>query len=164
MILLKSIEKLMKLPETEVDYFRKLLEDSLKGIMTYSVLVSSLELGVFDALKVPKGIDSLSKELRCDEKLLLLLSKVLCKLGLLSEADGKFVNTKLRRGTAHERLLLFPESLLENIRETVNLWLNLTKILREGGIVRKPEKFFAERRSTLSRKIRYLESFRRQLK
>jgi len=58
---MSEVEKLMKLPETKVDYFRKLLEDSLNGIMTYSVLVSSLELGVFDALKVPKGIDSLSR-------------------------------------------------------------------------------------------------------
>lgn len=137
--------KLLKIPNVDLDYFNKLLKESLNGIRVYSVLMSSLELGVFDALKVPKGIDELSKELKCDKKLLLLLCKILCKLKLLSEVDGKFVNTKLSMELLTSDSFYSQKVFMECTRITVDLWMDLTNILKKGAIKRKPDKFFAEK-------------------
>ncbi len=138
-------EKLLKVPEVDVNYFTNLFENSLNGIRIYSVLTSALELGLFDSLKVPKSVDELASELGCDKKLLLLLCKILCKLKLLSEVDGKFVNTKLSMELLTSDSFYSQRVFIENTKGILNLWMNLTSILKKGAIKRNPDKFFAER-------------------
>ncbi len=138
-------EELLKLPEVDVDYFTNLLREALNGIRVYSILISALELGLFDTLKVPKGIDELADELKCDKKLLLLLCKILCKLKLLSERDGKFVNTNLSMELLTSDSFYSQRFFIENTRGVLNLWTNLLRILREGAIKRNPSEFFAEK-------------------
>ncbi len=137
-------ENLLKKPEVNVDYFTKLFNDALNGIRIYSVLISALDLGIFDALRSPKSIEELADELKCDKNLLLILCQILCKLKLLSEIEGKFVNTKLSTELLTSDSFYSQRMFIENTRGLLDLWINLPKILRNGAIKRNPNEFFSK--------------------
>jgi len=138
------MDELLKTPNAGVDSFMDTLKKAMNGIRTYCVILSAIDLGVFEALKVPKGIDELSEELGCDRNLLLIMCRILCKLGLLSERNGVFENTKTSRELLTRDSFYSQIFSIKNTRNTVDLWMNLTRILREGAINRNPGEFFSE--------------------
>ncbi len=91
---LKRPEKaadLMQKPEVDSDRFFKLIDSSIQGLREYRLIVSALELGVFEALKSPLSAGTLAEKLGCDPVFMPHFCEALYKLGLLDRfEEGAF--------------------------------------------------------------------------
>ena len=78
---------LLQKPEIDSDRFFKLISSSIQGLREYRLIVSALELGVFEALKTPLPAADLAERLECDPGLMSHFCEALYKLGLLDRLE-----------------------------------------------------------------------------
>ncbi|RXA19935.1 SAM-dependent methyltransferase [Methanosarcina sp. MSH10X1] len=78
---------LMQRPEVDSDRFFKLIDSSVQGLREYRLIVSALELGVFEALKTPLSAGVLAEKLGCKPALMPHFCEALCSLGLLDRFE-----------------------------------------------------------------------------
>lgn len=82
----KAAELLQK-PEIDFDRFFKFIDSSIQGLKEYSLIVSALELGVFEALKTPLSAGDLAEKLGCDPLLMPHFCEALHSLGFLDRFE-----------------------------------------------------------------------------
>ncbi|MDD3874010.1 MAG: methyltransferase [Methanosarcina sp.] len=80
---------LLQKPEIDSDSFFKLIDSSIQGLREYRLLVSALDLGVFEALKTPLSARDLAEKLGCDPVLMPHFCEALYNLGLLDRFEEK---------------------------------------------------------------------------
>lgn len=79
--------ELMQRPEIDSDRFFKLIDSSIKGLKEYRLIVSALELGVFESLKAPLSAVALAEKLGCDPVLMPHFCEALYSVGLLDRFE-----------------------------------------------------------------------------
>ena len=83
--------ELMQKPEINSDRFFKLIDSSIQGLKEYKLIISALELGMFEALKTPLSARDLAEKLGCDPLLMPHFCGALYNLGLLDRfEEGAF--------------------------------------------------------------------------
>jgi precorrin-6B methylase 2 len=149
-----SANDLMKMPEIDPDRFFKIIDSSVQGLKECRLITSALELGVFEALKIPLSAGSLAEKLECDSTIMPHFCEALFSLGLLE----RFESEKPRNESANNDSMymvsdLSATYLLENspfsqkhylvqrLRNT-ELWDRLPQIVREGPEIFNKELFF----------------------
>lgn len=85
----EKVADLMQKPEIDSDRFFKLIDSSIQGLREYRLIVSALELGVFEALKTPLSAGTLAEKLGCDPALMPLFCEALYSLDLLDRFEEK---------------------------------------------------------------------------
>lgn len=78
---------LMQKPEIDFDRFFKFIDSSVQGLKEYSLIISALELGIFEALKVPLSAENLAEKLGCDPLLMPYFCEALHSLGFLDRFE-----------------------------------------------------------------------------
>mgnify|MGYP000082391129 CR=1 FL=1 len=136
---------LLEKPKVDSTPLFRLLNHSLDGLRCYYTLISALKLNIFEYLKTPKTLDRLSKECRCDKKLLLIFCRVLCKLRLVLRDGEKYVASSLAKTYLTKNSPFSQKFYVEDTARNVELWMNLPKILRRGPVKLKADRFFGER-------------------
>ncbi len=136
---------LIEMPDIDPQDFVLMLNNSMDGFRRYFTIYSAVKIGLFDALKNPKGIEELAEELDCDKEILHVFCEVLKNLGLLSKDGDKYTNTKMAETFLVSSSFYSQTMFIENTFENLRLWLELPEILKKGRIKRKSSKFFAER-------------------
>lgn len=79
--------ELMQKPEVDSDRFFKLIDSSIQGLKEYRLIVSALELGVFEELTTPLSAMNLAEKLGCDPLLMPHFCEALHSLGLLDRFE-----------------------------------------------------------------------------
>ncbi|WP_292391777.1 methyltransferase [Methanosarcina sp. UBA5] len=82
----KATELLQK-PEIDSDRFFKFIDSSIQGLKEYRLIVSALELGVFEALRTPLPAGDLAEKLGCDPVLMPHFCEALLSLGFLDRFE-----------------------------------------------------------------------------
>ncbi len=82
-----KILDLMQKPEIDFDRFFKFIDSSIQGLKEYKLIVSALELGVFEALKSPLSAEELAEKLGCDPLLMPHFCEALHSLGFLDRFE-----------------------------------------------------------------------------
>lgn len=82
-----KILDLMQKPEIDFDRFFKFMDSSIQGLKEYRLIVSALELGVFEALKSPLSAEDLAEKLGCDPLLMPHFCEALHSLGFLDRFE-----------------------------------------------------------------------------
>ncbi|AKB54374.1 MULTISPECIES: methyltransferase [Methanosarcina] len=82
-----NILDLMQKPEIDFDHFFKFIDSSIQGLKEYKLIVSALELGVFEALKSPLSAGELAEKLGCDPLLMPHFCEALHGLGFLDRFE-----------------------------------------------------------------------------
>jgi len=119
---------LLEKPKVDSTPLFRLLSYSLDGLRCYYTLISALKLNIFEYLKTPKTLDRLSKECRCDKKLLLIFCRVLCKLRLVLRDGEKYVASSLAKTYLTKNSPFSQKFYVEDTARNVELWMNLPKI------------------------------------
>ncbi|AKB51428.1 hypothetical protein MSBRW_2175 [Methanosarcina barkeri str. Wiesmoor] len=83
----RKILDLMQKPEIDFDCFFKFIDSSIQGLKEYKLIVSALELGVFEALKSPLSAEELAEKLGCDPLLMPYFCEALHSLGFLDRFE-----------------------------------------------------------------------------
>jgi len=96
-------------------------------------MFAAVELGVFDAVKVPKSLSNLSAELGCDRMALMTLLDSCVSLGLLTRNGDQYVNTPCAEAYLTQAS---PRRMTGYIhysnRVMWKMWANLEDAVREG--------------------------------
>jgi len=142
---------LLEYPKAEGKKLMKMIEEGMNGVRTLAVLMTAVELRLFDVLQEPKRVEELSEELKCDKRLLRIFCKALCSLNLLREVDGKYFNSEIAeeflRETSFYSQRIF---IMENLRENFESWVKLKGILKSGPLKKESQEFFPERIHSLA--------------
>ncbi|MDK2781180.1 MAG: hypothetical protein PWR13_208 [Archaeoglobi archaeon] len=142
---------LCEYPKADGKKLMKLIEEGMRGFRTLTVLMTAVELRLFDALEKPKGVEELSRELGCDERLLEIFCRALCSLNLLREADGKYFNSEIAEEFLKETSFYSQRTfIMENLRENFENWMKLKEILKSGALKKDSQEFFPERVHSLA--------------
>ncbi|HWR26130.1 MAG TPA: methyltransferase, partial [Methanosarcina sp.] len=144
----------MKTPEIDPDRFFKIIDSSVQGLKECRLIISALELGVFEALKTPLSAGSLAEKLECDTTIMPHFCEALFSLGLLERFEAeKPRNESVNNDSMYMVSELSATYLLENspfsqkhylvqrLRNT-ELWDRLPQIVREGPEIFDKELFF----------------------
>jgi precorrin-6B methylase 2 len=83
----EKVGELLQKPEINSDCFFKFIDSSIQGLKEYSLTVSALELGVFEALKAPLSAGDLAEKLGCDPLLMPHFCEALHSLGFLDRFE-----------------------------------------------------------------------------
>ncbi len=117
----------------------RLLLDLVHNAYLFNILVSTCKIRIFDFLIEPHSVNELAQKLNVDTKLLDLLCKILTKIGLLLEDNGKYknsdiANTFLVSNSPYSILtyIIFHADRMEELRS----WKNIVRSLREGSVKR----------------------------
>ncbi|WP_292379022.1 class I SAM-dependent methyltransferase [Methanosarcina sp. UBA289] len=87
----EKVAELMQKPDIDSDRFFKLIDSSIQGLKEYRLIISALELGIFEALKTPLSSRDLAEKLGCDPLLMPHFCEALYNLGLLDRfEEGAF--------------------------------------------------------------------------
>jgi SAM-dependent methyltransferase len=151
--------ELMQKPEIDSDRFFKLIDSSIQGLKEYRLIVSALELGVFEALKAPLSAVALAEKLGCDPALMPHFCEALYSLGLLDRFEEKVFeeegNPQKSPGAVYQVSELSSAYLLESSPfsqqhylagslRTVDLWNHLPEIMKNGPEIFEKGTFFGE--------------------
>ena len=108
--------------------------DLLEAFRRSKTMFAAVELGVFDALTVPRSIDDLTVDLQCDQLALSQLLDSCVSLGLLTRDQDTYANTDVAATylTQHS-----PRRMTGYIQYSNNvmwkMWANLEDAIREGS-------------------------------
>lgn len=157
----RRVSDLMQKPEVEADLLFKLLDSSIKGLRECRLIATALELGVFEALKVPLSAETLAKKLGCSPVLMPHFCDALHDLGLLDRfKEGEYwEKTDPQKKENESDVYLVSELsatyllktspfsqqhyLAERLRN-IELWARLPQILRNGPEIVEKGPFFGE--------------------
>ncbi|WP_440945049.1 methyltransferase [Methanosarcina sp. T3] len=78
---------LLEKPDVDPDRFFKLVDSSIQGLREFRLIAAAIELGVFEALKVPLPAGVLAEKLGCDPVLMPHFCESLHSLGLLDRFE-----------------------------------------------------------------------------
>jgi precorrin-6B methylase 2 len=155
----RRVTDLMQKPEVEADRFFKLLDSSIQGLRECRLIATALELGVFEALKVPLSAGTLAEKLGCNPILMPHFCDALHSLGLLDRfKEGEYEENpqmEEKRGAVYLVSELSATYLLETSPfsqqhylaerfRNIDLWARLPQILRKGPDIFEKEPFFGE--------------------
>lgn len=98
------------------------------------VAETALKLGLFDCLeRTPSDVPALSAYTGCSERGLRATLNVLVGIGLLNiDSSGRFTLTATSRALLVSTKPDFQGGALQNISETIRIWLRLTEAVRTG--------------------------------
>jgi precorrin-6B methylase 2 len=154
----ESVADLMQKPEVDPDRFFKLIDSAIQGLREYRLIVSALELGVFEALKTPLSAGGLAEKLGCNPALMAHFCEALYSLGLLDRfEEGELEEEKNNHSSVATYLVseLSAAYLLESSSfsqrhclagrlKTVDLWNRLPEIMKSGPEILDKGNFFGE--------------------
>lgn len=83
----ESFFDLLEKPDVDPDRFFKLVDSSVRGLREFRLIAAAIELGVFEALKVPLSAGVLAEKLGCDPVLMPHFCESLHSLGLLDRFE-----------------------------------------------------------------------------
>jgi len=83
----ESFFDLLEKPDVDPDRFFKLVDSSVQGLRECRLIAAAVELGVFEALKVPLSAGVLAEKLGCDPVLMPHFCESLHSLGLLDRFE-----------------------------------------------------------------------------
>jgi len=83
----ESFFDLLEKPDVDPDRFFKLVDSSVRGLREFRLITAAIELGVFEALKVPLSAGVLAEKLGCDPVLMPHFCESLHSLGLLDRFE-----------------------------------------------------------------------------
>gem|GEM_PF-3882530 len=75
----------MREPHPDPEPLFKILDNAMNEIRTYYILTVALKLELFNILQIPKNVEKLSREQRCDKKLISLFCRTLYDLKPISK-------------------------------------------------------------------------------
>jgi precorrin-6B methylase 2 len=150
--------ELMQRPEIDSDRFFKLIDSSIQGLKEYRLIVSALELGVFEALKAPLSAWALAEKLGCDPALMPHFCEALYSLDLLDRFEEKVFEEEGNAqspGAVYQVSGLSSAYLLESSPfsqqhylagslRIVELWDRLPEIMKNGPEIFEKGTFFKE--------------------
>ncbi|WP_157862817.1 methyltransferase [Desulfofarcimen acetoxidans] len=120
-----------------------MLNNCAEGFKKYCILLTAVEIGIFDRLVVPQTIRDISHELKTDLNIISNVCEALKIMGLVFERSGLYENTEISNLFLRTDSPLAQHNVLKNLQSGLRLWENLPKILKEGPITLSEEKFFA---------------------
>lgn len=155
----RRVTDLMQKPEVEADRLFKLLDSSVQGLRECRLIATALELGVFEALKVPLSAVTLAEKLGCNPILMPHFCDALHSLGLLDRfKEGEYEENpqmEENRGAVYLVSELSATYLLETSPfsqqhylaerfRNIDLWARLPQVLRKGPDIVEKGPFFGE--------------------
>ncbi len=108
--------------------------DLLEAFRRSKTMFAAVELGVFDALRVPRQIDSLAQELGCDLTALMTLLDSCVAFGLLTRNEMHYVNSPVAQVyLTHDSPSRMTGYIHYSNRVMWKMWANLEDAIREGS-------------------------------
>ena len=120
-----------------------MLNNCAEGFKKYCILLTAVEIGLFDRLVTPQTIKDISHELKTDLNIMSNVCEALKMMGLVFEKSGLYQNTEISNLFLRTESALMQHNVLKNLQFGFSLWENLVKILKNGPITLSEEKFFA---------------------
>ncbi|MCQ1535312.1 SAM-dependent methyltransferase [Methanosarcina sp. KYL-1] len=163
---MKVKNELMETPSVGADRFFKIMDDSIRGLKEYRLIVTALELEVFEALKTPLQAGELAEKLGCDPVLVPHFCEALVSLGLLDrfeeiaevekesrEYEGEdraekntvspwYVNSELSTTYLLKETPFSQQQYLSEMSRNVARWARLPELMRKGPEVVDKGPFF----------------------
>lgn len=145
----EKVAELLQKPEIDSDRFFKLIDSSIQGLREYRMIVSALELGVFESLKTPLSASNLAEKLGCDTVLMPHFCEALYSLGLLDRFEEKapdavYLISQLSATYLLESSPFSQQHYLAGRLRNVELWNRLPEIMKSGPEVFEKGTFFRE--------------------
>ncbi len=145
----EKVTELLQKPEIDSDRFFKLIDSSIQGLREYRMIVSALELGVFESLKTPLSATNLAEKLGCDPVLMPHFCEALYSLGLLDRFEEKapgavYLISELSATYLLESSPFSQQHYLAGRLRNVELWNRLPEIMKSGPEVFEKGTFFRE--------------------
>lgn len=119
--------------------------EMINGYQVSRVILTSIELNIYNLLEEPKNSKELSAQLSANERYLDRLLNALCSLDLLQKQTGKFRNTKF----SSKYLVEGKPDFMSNLFHTADLWKSwsyLTDVIHQGKPARALNDKFPENR------------------
>ncbi|HIH95766.1 TPA: SAM-dependent methyltransferase [Methanosarcina acetivorans] len=161
---MKVKNELMETPDVDVDRLVKTMENSTRGLKEYRLLVTALELEVFEALKTPLRAGELAEKMGLDRVLVPHFCEALVRLGLLDmveevaeeegtekEGEGKagkstvfprYVNSELTATYLLKESPFSQHQYLSEMSRNAALWTRLPELMKKGPVVVDKGPFF----------------------
>ena len=121
-----------------------ILHNCAEGFKKYSILLTAVEIGIFDRLVTPQTINDISRELGTDLNIISNVCEALKMMGLVLEKSGFYENTEISNQFLRTDSPLAQGNVLKNLQFGLKIWDNLPKTLKNGPITVSEEKFFAD--------------------
>ncbi len=107
--------------------------DLLEAFRRSKTMFAAVELGVFDAVKVPRQLDELTQELGCDRIALMTLLDSCVAFGLLTRNKDKYVNTPVAEAYLTQASPLRMTGYIHYSNRVMwKMWANLEDAVRDG--------------------------------
>ena len=132
---------LIEYPPKSMHKLQKLVENAFNGLKVFSILKTSIEIGIFDSLNVKTSCGHLSEKLGMDPVLTYHILEILVKLELVEKIGEFYKNTPLSKLYLDSKSDYKRTNCILSMEEPANQWNNLKETLK-GKIGKKDENFF----------------------
>jgi precorrin-6B methylase 2 len=142
---MKKAQDLLNPPNPSSQELFTLIEQSTEGLKKSYLIMTALEVKVFEHTATPKTPIELSKELDgYHSAMLQLFCEALVEIGLLTKTGDAYANSPLTSLYLSRSSPYYLEHVLENIKGNVNRWTQLQSIIKNGPIPHSRQDFFGD--------------------
>ncbi len=129
--MLRNVQKYLNYPPVDP----KRISELARSVEKFIVLVTAVELNIFDSFKKPKSAEEVAKELDLDERMTKKVCNALVASGFLREVDGKYVLTKVSKTFLLSDSPYYQGNLIKLYKKTrEERWSRLGDALRKGSL------------------------------
>lgn len=133
-------------PISHYKEFSSLIKKSTEGLKQYNLLITAWDIGLFDHTINPKTSLELTQILGCSEAMIQMFCDALVDIGLLDKTNKTYKNSPMANNFLCHSSSYNMANKLEIIRENINQWNQLPRILKNGPIIGTYNEFFSETR------------------
>ncbi|OEC86379.1 MULTISPECIES: class I SAM-dependent methyltransferase [Methanobacterium] len=128
-------------PGISLEGLQSTIEDAANGLKVFSILKTSIEMGIFDILNRDTTCRQLSEKLEIDPVLTYYLLEILVKLGMVEKVGENYKNTPVSETYLNSESDYKRINCILSMEEPLNLWNSLNHTLK-GKTAKKDENFF----------------------
>ncbi len=123
--------------------FTSLINGSIDGLKRYYIIMTALDVGLFERMVTRKSAQALSEELGGYHPLMMeMFCDTLVELGLLTKQEDTYVNSELANTYLSQKSPHYMKATLQNLKSNVDRWTTLPNILKNGPIMQKRDDLF----------------------
>jgi predicted O-methyltransferase YrrM len=133
-----------KEPYLDVKPLYDILHNCAESFKKYCVILTAMDIGIFDRLGTPQTISELSQELGTGYNLTRKICESLKMLGLIIEDNGFYKNAEISNIYLRTDSPMVQNNVLKNLQNGLKMWEKLADVLKNGSIKISEEKFFSD--------------------
>lgn len=142
---MKDPKRLLISPNSISKEFSDLIESSTEGLKKYYLIMTALEIELFERVTTPKTSQKIAQELgNYHEAMVQMFCEALTEIGVLKKLKGKYVNSSMASTYLCRSSPYYMEYTLKNIRTNIVHWTQLSDTLKNGPIIQSKQDVFGE--------------------